>query len=104
MNFVTNKKKKLAPKKSWRATNLKENKSQIEQFKAKTNYVIRIDMNPFRAITVDEVLANLLQEEDIYSDNESEDESEQDEEFLYYINDDSEVDKDSEEEDFEEEV
>ena len=53
--------------------------------------------------TVDEVLANLLQKEDIDSDDESEGESEQDDKVLYYINDDSEDNKDSEEDDSEEE-
>ena len=63
-NFVTKKRNRLAPKKAEELIVIKENKSQIEEFKAKTNYELkRNKITPFRAITVDQVIANLLQAE-----------------------------------------
>ena len=59
-NFVTKRRNKLAPKKVEDLIMIKENKSRIEAFKAKGIYeLVRIERNPFRTITVDEVIAGL---------------------------------------------
>ena len=42
---------------------IKENKKRIEAFKDRGIYeLVRIDKNPFRTITVDEVIAGLVEE------------------------------------------
>ena len=81
----------MSPKKVNEMLIIKENKSQIEEFSAKTYYRIkRNGLHPLRAITGDQVSANLLEEEDKESDDETEDDYEQEEEVLYYLNDNSE--------------
>ena len=55
------KRNRLAPKKVEELLVTKQNKSQIEKFKVKTDYEIKMNIkNPFRAITVLQVIANLL--------------------------------------------
>ena len=61
---MTKKRNKLAPKKVEGLILIKENKTRIEVFKAKGIYeLVRIDKNPFRTITVDEVIAGLVEEQ-----------------------------------------
>jgi hypothetical protein len=104
-NFVTKKRNKLAPKKVEDLILIKENKSRIEAFKAKGIYeLVRIDKNPFRTITVDEVIAGLVeenQEEQTGSDVFNHEHDENFAESIFFINDDSDDDYDyySDEED-----
>ena len=94
-NFVSKKRNKLAPKKVEDLIIIKENKIRIEAFKAKATYeLIRIDNNPFRNITVDDVIAGIVDGEDELEGSEVFAAHEHDEncETLYFINDDSDDD------------
>ena len=65
-NFVTKKRSRLAPKKVEELIVIKENKSLIETFKSKGTYELKsTNSNPFNEITVDEVLKNMLEEEEL---------------------------------------
>ena len=92
-NFVTRRRNKLAPKKVEDLIIIKENKTRIEAFKAKGIYeLVRIERNPFRTITVDEVIAGLVeenQEEQNGSDVFNHEHDENCGETLFFINDDS---------------
>jgi hypothetical protein len=102
-NFVTSKRNKIAPKKVEDLILIKENKSKIEEFKARGTYKLkRVEHNAFESISVDEVIANLFEEDEEALDildgiNEVE------EEVVFFINDDSDLD-DSNDEDDEEDI
>lgn len=102
-NFVTKRRNKLAPKKVEDLIMIKENKSRIEAFKAKGIYeLVRIERNPFRTITVDEVIAGLVeenQEEQNGSDVFNHEHDENCGETLFFINDDSDEEYYSDDED-----
>ena len=92
-NFVSKKRNKLAPKKVEDLIIIKENKSKIEAFKEKGTYNLkRIDKAPFMNITVDEVIAGLVEEE-LDDELEGSDvfghEHDENCETLFFINDDS---------------
>ena len=95
-NFVTSKRNKIAPKKVEDLILIKENKSKIEDFKTRGTYELkRVDIKAFQSISVDEVIANIFDE-----DEETEvgiDEVE--EEVLFFIDDDSDVDDDDDDDD-----
>ena len=93
-NFVTKKRNRLGVKKVEELIVVKENKSQIEDFKTNGGYEIkRSNTNAFQNIIVDQVLADILQEE-IDDDEESDcfdSESENETEVLYEIEDEDET-------------
>ena len=101
-NFVTKKRNRLGVKKVEELIVVKENKSQIEDFKANGGYELkRSNTNAFQNIIVDQILADILQEE-IDDDEESDDfdsESENETEVLYEIEDEDEDSADESEED-----
>ena len=64
-NFVTSKRNKIAPKKVEDLILIKENKSKIEDFKTRGSYELkRVDIKAFQSISVDEVIANIFDEEE----------------------------------------
>ena len=97
-NFVSKKKSKLAPKKVEDLIVIKENKSKIQAFKAKSIYELKdVDKTPFAKVTVHDVIANLMED----SDDDEEVFDHDDCEAIFCVNDeDSETE--SEEEDDEE--
>ena len=101
-NFVTKKRNRLGVKKVEELIVVKENKSQIEDFKANGGYELkRSNTNAFQNIIVDQILADILQEE-IDDDEESDDfdsESENETEVLYEIEDEDEDSADESDED-----
>ena len=86
-NFVTKKKKYgITPKKVEELIIIKENNEQLEDFKENGGYEItQNQINPFKAITVDQIIQEIFNEENMESEDEEgyeddEDEDEDDEE------------------------
>ena len=94
-NFVSKKRNRLAPKKVEELLLIKENKLQIEAFKANGNYELKnIKIDPFKRISVEEVMAKIvedemddLEESDIFVSDTKE------EEILFHINDEDDEDE-----------
>ena len=82
-NFVTKKRSRLAAKKVEDIILIKENKLQIQEFKDNGGYDIKmIDSKPFSMIEVDEVIANIVNDEidsDMFASDSEEEEEEEDE-------------------------
>ena len=104
-NFVTKKRTRLSPTKVEELIIIKENKSQIEMFKDKSGYELnRNEQKPFNMISVTEVIANIVEEEELdfilgdYGMSEDEDSSE---EVLFDVNN---LDETGDESDFDEEI
>ena len=97
-NFVTAKRNSLAPKKVEDLIIIKENKAKIVEFKERGGYnLIRNYRNPFSNITVEEVIANLEEGEDLEEPEWSEVfDQETGEEVYFYLNalDDSDMESD----------
>ena len=100
-NFVTKKRNRLAANKVEDLIVIKENKSQIEEFKARGDYQLEdIEIDAFSNISVEEVIASIVEdEEDLEDDNIfGSDTEEEEEEILFDVDEFSDDDTDSEEE------
>ena len=88
-NFVSKKRNRLAPKKVEELLLIKENKSQIETFKARGNYELKkIKTDPFKRISVDEVIGKIVEDEmDDLGDSDIFASDTEEEEILFLIND-----------------
>ena len=96
-NFVTPKRNKLGAKKVEELILIKENKSQIEEFKHRGSYQLeRTNKRSFDKISVDQVLANLVRDEEDEAEQ-SDSEHDEQEEVLFFINGDSDVDTEDDE-------
>ena len=77
-NFVTKKRNRIAPKKVEELIIIKENKEQLEDFKENGGYEIsRNQINPFKAIQVDQIIQDIFHEENMESEDEEGDEDEE---------------------------
>jgi hypothetical protein len=96
-NFVTPKRNKLGAKKVEELILIKENKSQIEEFKNRGSYQLeQTNKRSFDKISVDQVLANLVRDEEDEAEQ-SDSEHDEQEEVLFFINGDSDVDTEDDE-------
>ena len=88
-NFVSKKRNRLAPKKVEELLLIKENKSQIEAFKARGTYELKkIKTDPFKRISVDEVIGKIVEDEmDDLEDSDIFASDTEEEEILFLIND-----------------
>ena len=76
---------------------IKENKSQIEEFKNRGSYQLeQTNKRSFDKISVDQVLANLVRDEEDEAEQ-SDSEHDEQEEVLFFINGDSDVDTEDDE-------
>ena len=95
-NFVTAKRNRVALKKV--KDLIKENKAKIEAFKIRGVYdLVNVGSEPFVKISVDEVLANLVIEDENDTDNVEQDHEDYEEEVLFVEDYDSDDDYESEE-------
>ena len=95
-NFVTAKRNRVALKKV--EDLIKENKAKIEAFKIRGVYdLVNVGSEPFVKISVDEVLANLVIEDENDTDNVEQDHEDYEEEVLFVEDYDSDDDYESEE-------
>ena len=104
-DFVTKKRTRLSPTKVEELIIIKENKSQIEMFKDKSGYELnRNEQNPFNVKSVTEVIANIVEEEEldfILGDDGMSEDEDSSEEVLFDANN---LDETGDESDFDEEI
>ena len=100
-NFVTKKRNRLAANKVEDLIVIKENKSQIEEFKSRGDYQLEdIEMDAFSNISVEEIIAGIVEDEEALEDNDvfGSDTEGEEEEMLFDVDEFSDDDTDSEEE------
>ena len=98
---MTKKRNRLAADKVDDLKVIKENKSQIEEFKSRGDYQLEdIEMDAFSNISVEEIIADIVEDEEALEDNDvfGSDTEGEEEEMRFDVDEFSDDDTDSEEE------
>ena len=99
-NVVTKKRSRMLPPNVEQTIIIKENKSKIEEFKAKTSYeIVKTDENAFLLIDIEEILrdaeeAAALEEEEGAETFESDDSEDDEEDYDTELSEDDDIDED----------